>query len=676
MRRRDYPALAGRGGIDSGVRRLLETPLVINGAVGSTILRFVGSQAAAGGWPEYGGAGTLALQAGTAPTYGVASPFAGSLDGGVKFNAGGYFTEASMGNVTTEDLVIEVVFSVTAASTIIDRVTAGAAAPGWVVYSAAGASVSLGINATGAGFVAVASDAIAAGAVVHGMVFADRSGSMKWYINGVASSAAQLITSYTGSLTTAQSIAIGAYANSSGPMAGSFFYAHVAYRSNWLDTHLQPALAAQRFALLTGTRPLISIASATSLAAGGNAGPAYQERIVSSAQRLFYMGAGAPRFVQRLDSAGRSFTGALVEAGAVNGIFPDTGTPAVLVTNVTIGTGESLASNPSIVAKSMVETTATNVHCGVFNAATPGKTTLLAVIKKPSSGGRRYVYLSLANDGGAGTGDSVILDLDTGTLSAWIHHGGAQAGLLRSVRQLAPGEFLVTLTISAGVNNTSSRIGISSNGTSVDSFTGDPTTYPNGIQYAMVNGTIDDYPSSPINTTTGAVTRAADAPHRLSGAAHFGATGFALWGSLLAPVWTPSRSHYLWTAYKAGSAATEYVTCFLDTAGNLNLASASAGGAAGAVITVGTFNTDLVTRFCVSFGENSLRLWTRGATGGWIEATPDVAVHLPAGLDTLDWGADNAAANQAGPVLPGARYQLLDHPVLSPLPEPGGFEES
>jgi hypothetical protein len=195
-----------------------------------------------------------------------------------------------------------------------------------------------------------------------------------------------------------------------------------------------------------------------------------------------------------------------------------------------------------------------------------------------------------------------------------------------------------------------------------------------GLQFDKVSAPI---PSSLVVTAAAAATRAADAPHRLSGAAHFGPQGFALHHELLCAAFTPDRSHHLWTAYVAGSAATEYVKAFIDTDGKLQVVSATAGGNSGAVITAAALNTNYITRYCVSFEHNLLRLWTRGATGGWVEAARDTAVDLVAGLDVIDFGADEAAANQAGPgVWPGVRYQLLPFPVLDPIPEPGAFSVS
>ena len=199
----------------------------------------------------------------------------------------------------------------------------------------------------------------------------------------------------------------------------------------------------------------------------------------------------------------------------------------------------------------------------------------------------------------------------------------------------------------------------------VPNFTGDAST-PNAW-LGKVQFEAGDYPSSMIPTTTAAVTRAADTPHRYSGAAHFGAGMGSLFLRFLSPTFTPGRSHYLCTLYKAGAASTDYISLYLDTSGRLNVASAATGGAAGAVQLAGNLCDNLIHDVVLSWSKNSLRLWADR-----VEATPDVACDFAADMDTVDIGADNAAALQAGPVLVGD-VRLCPRPALSAIILPSGF---
>jgi hypothetical protein len=125
----------------------------------------------------------------------------------------------------------------------------------------------------------------------------------------------------------------------------------------------------------------------------------------------------------------------------------------------------------------------------------------------------------------------------------------------------------------------------------------------------------------------------------------------------------------LFTAYRAAAPTEDYLSAWIDTSGRVNLASVSANGAgsAGSVQLAGDKANNVIHEAVVSWEKNALRLWVDG-----VAATPDSAFDSPVGMDTLDLGADVAAANQLGPGII-ADYQVVPYAVLAPIPAPSGF---
>lgn len=646
-----YPSLALRYGLDSGVHRLLETPLSINGAEGSTVLRFLGSQAAAAGWPEYGGAGTLALQAGTAPTYGVQSPYLGALDAGVMFNGGGYYKLAGLGNVTTDSYIIEAVIGprtpaaeAAIAGTFLTR--------GWLLYWANAGAVQIYSQGPGGGGGPTITMPSVGVSIVH--AFYRAGGSCILYANGTASGAAD-VSAY-GSLTSAAEFFVGNRASATKPYSGEILLLQI-WPAATLNSHLQAAAHAARMALLSSARPLISIAASTGPTAQGSTSPAYQERIVAGVSRLHYMGAGAPRFCQRTAADGRVFTGACVETGDQSKCLQSDalGTTWTAVALTSITANGQTASDGNATLDGLVDTAATTAH-GVTQAIT-----LTAVewciSAEFKAGNKSWCYLvdeTIANGGayydiangawgtvGAGVKDKWLLYTATGTVR----------GIGIKVDGTAAAHTIGLYAASANGGQ---------------SFAGDATTV--NLWAGKVQVTINDYPSSRVNTTTAAVTRAADSPLRYAGAAHFGSGQGSLFLRFLSPTFAPGRNHYLATAYLAGSAATEYITIALESAtGHLLVTSASAGLSAGSIELATNFCDNAIHTLALAWSANNLRAWVDG-----VMSSVDSDVGIPPALDTLDIGADVAAANQAGPVLIDG-VQLLPTAVLSPIPPPSGY---
>ena len=85
------------------------------------------------------------------------------------------------------------------------------------------------------------------------MLFMDRSGFGQWYVNGVASGAAVDISARSGSITNGEDLTLGAQSTGGGTSDIAISYAAMWKSAAWLDSHLQPTIAAARYAALIST---------------------------------------------------------------------------------------------------------------------------------------------------------------------------------------------------------------------------------------------------------------------------------------------------------------------------------------------------------------------------------------------------------------------------------------
>lgn len=298
----------------------LPAALTINGITVMPTFRYKGSDAGASTWAPWGYGGNLSVAgSGTDITINDGGPLLGSLDDSVKFNAGGYYqaSNTSFANVTTEDLVTELVLQVplTQPHLLIGKVAASPET-GWYVQWA-GTQFNCLIDVAANYYSSI--NSCTNDTVIHLISFHDRSGSVQTYANGVAGTAAASIAT---SCTNANYFQIGA-ALSAQNYSGRLFYAAMWQSASWLDTHLQATVAATRFAQLCGIYPQKALGTALpSVVTRSTAG--YLDRIpvevgeTTASASLFYMGANWPRVCSRKDTNGVEQRGYLSESAATN----------------------------------------------------------------------------------------------------------------------------------------------------------------------------------------------------------------------------------------------------------------------------------------------------------------------------------------------------------------------
>lgn len=227
--------------------------LTINGSTETPVFRYRGKDAAATGWPAWGyGEDLVFTDGGTNPTYnaGVAGSFLNPSDDSVKFNEGDWFEGATVngGQIGTEDFVFEAVVKTDTASlqAMSGTRTTG---QGWMFYQNS-IRFSLLVN-DGTGNNTSSSDVTADETWFHVMIFADRSGSLQFYLNGVASGSADVISAHALTLDGGLKMGLGSRASGSIPSLNNISYIAMWKKTTWLDTHLQAAVAADRYAKLT-----------------------------------------------------------------------------------------------------------------------------------------------------------------------------------------------------------------------------------------------------------------------------------------------------------------------------------------------------------------------------------------------------------------------------------------
>ena len=637
----DMPSLAVRLGLDSGVHRLLETPPAPN-AVAPTLLReFCGAQAAAGGLPEAQARITaLALQAGTAPTYGGQSPYLGSRDGSVLGNGGGYFLSANTddGNVSTLDLLPRVLARVVASKVIFAKRTTGV---GYVIGFDATPALYLTIqDADGAA--TVTSGTLVAGSIVFGECPVNRDDATqggRWLVNGAWSGT--LVDCSATEKTLDAAVALAVLADSAGANqftsdllfcaiygAAAWYQAGAAGVADALADHLR------QWALLTAARPAFGVGGITYPSDAGSTSPVFQQRRLSDGtDRLFYMGAGSPCFDRIVDAAGRAVVAHLVEVAAISTLtysstFTSWAAGRASISTTPVALPDGATGIAHIIKDTAVENTHYIARAGGNTATTAGPFTIFA----KAIGGS---WLNLTTDGGK----AVYFNVAAGSV------GFVGAGCTGRITALGGGWYRLELFIAARINSADCYLFLSNDGITT-SYTGDATD-----RIAVWRGQYEtgDYPSSPIVTAAAAVTRAASVC-KYSAANCFPRAEGTVIGAILCRSFTPTRARVLFSI-SDGSVDNEVQIFTTATTGLLSASSRKAAGTSGDVVLTasGSVYTNAIIPVMVAWRQGQLNLWAR-ISGVWVRAQ-DLTIDAVAGatFTTFAAGSDGAGANQCGP---------------------------
>jgi hypothetical protein len=234
--------------------KALPAALTIDGVTVQPAIRLEAGDATTSTWTDVVNGNAFAIAgSGSDPTIDEKAP--GIDCKRVKFNAGKRYEAASssVGAIGTNDFVLE--FIVQANTTgnpyFITRTGSAGLAETITVYIFTG---SLKIYMAGS---SVAVDCLIStltdSAAYHVILFADRSGNLRAYVNGTASSATAINTLSAINLAASANWALGAAAYSgTAPFSGGISYFSLWHRASWLATADYAGVAAERFARCCG----------------------------------------------------------------------------------------------------------------------------------------------------------------------------------------------------------------------------------------------------------------------------------------------------------------------------------------------------------------------------------------------------------------------------------------
>jgi len=239
----------------SGVANL-EAELTINGTTVTPTFRYIGGDASATNWTADGYGETLTA-AGSGGSFNQGSPFMGVDDDSVNPDGTRYWQASgnTFADVATEDMVFEVVFKspMSAAASLASK--KDGTAIGWEARTDTAKRLLFYIDDDVSPIFEISSGGNTAlpDTWYHAIVFIDRSDSAQWYINASpAGTAKDVSTCATISNSTQMSIG-----SRNGGIISEQHIAYVAMwqQASWLDTHLQAAVAQERYQRLCGLWP-------------------------------------------------------------------------------------------------------------------------------------------------------------------------------------------------------------------------------------------------------------------------------------------------------------------------------------------------------------------------------------------------------------------------------------
>jgi hypothetical protein len=309
----------------------LDPGLTINGLTVMPTLRYRGVDATPTTWPAWGYGETLTITAGTnAPRLGTGSPLLGTEDGVTFAGAGGatntgkvYVAATSaFADITTEDCILELIIKKSSVNIIyVLGKSTSTNSRRWFVYSD---SVNFYVGITdGVNYCQPISAPAIAGGWSHLLCVFDRSGSGIIYTNGVGGAA--VVASSVGSLSNARKLALGGIDSLDYTGTPSIAYVAMWMGASWLDTHLQPTIAANRYSLLTASKPYYSFTGISSPAAKGSTSTTYQTLTPPPTRWLNPPAAATTSFRWKMQEASGNLTDDLSGATAV---LTKNGTPA------------------------------------------------------------------------------------------------------------------------------------------------------------------------------------------------------------------------------------------------------------------------------------------------------------------------------------------------------------
>lgn len=628
--------LAFQFGNKLGGVRFLSPYITVNGTTVAASYVYHGGDASAAGWnPAFGGA-ALTLQAGTAPSYNQGSPFSGGTnDDSVLFNGGGYFLAGNntFGNIATNDAVWQLGFVATGTTSVL--LAKRNAAVGWEIGIDASDRLYLTIEDSG-GSVTTVSAALDIGSFYDCEIVADRSGSCQIYANSSTSGAAVDISGTNLTLDSATALAIGADSAGNSQFDSKLMYAFMWSGSSWLDTHLQGTVVSDRYARLTRTYP--DFAKGTRLPTTmSRAFSAHLDKLEDdgTTRKMYLAGDNHMRQCVRYDEDGIKRFGHLLEPEATNGFtysetFDNTASSGAWNNNETTISSNAIASpDKATTADGMVGSVVAGTHSLSRAITHPASNNVISIFAK--KGNQNWIALNVS-----GIACIAYFDLNTGVVgtqtlcTGYIESWGD--GWYRCIMSYTGDGAAHTVAVYSAENNNDVN------------FAGDAltvNTYVWGIQHE--SGGLG-YASSYIPTEGATATRLAD-QLAYAGGANLGGENAGK-GFFAANVLFPPHTHLAnrrLLEVSDGKAAADRIGFYVAT-GSDNIAgySAATAGNTGATTSAFDLNSGKLCEVGMRFNLNNESV----SANGIFDASPDTAVDIPDGLDTIQIGGWQADTQQ------------------------------
>jgi hypothetical protein len=621
-----------RNGVD-----FLDPNLTLNAQTVTPSFRYKGGDADATEFAAWGYGNDLPrVNVGVQPTYNDGSPYLSDNDDSVRFNASDYYKDpgSSFGDITTEDFVIELIFSIVNLGVSEFLFSKLSLTAGWLVNKQADNSLRMFID-TGPINVSLASGSLPVG-VYHAICFVNRGddsvNSSRWYVNGFASGGGNLSTA-SASLSVSNSFSLGARDDNTSPNNNCIAYSAMWKQEAWMQdgaagTSEMDAIALERFNKLSGIYPQLAKGTPQPTVQT-RATFGYTDKLEAGERKLYKMGAGCMRIARREDLNTDIIAGYIAEPAVQNICLgsQDFNPVPMFWEEIDVGDTQDLNSeispDGSLTADGNIADATDGTHGFSQDINLTASMHKLSCYFKPGD----MDWVKVQNDTIANC--FAYFNVVTGAVGTV--GVGATAGYIE-------GPFLngfyrcgIVFTSGAGVDTLSFRSCVADND---DTFAGDGLTVNTYFWGAQLE--LGDYMTSYIPTTIAAVTRNADVLRFKGDDGNLGGVGSEEQGTISFDVLLPDYDNAVLDLIELsdGGSGADSIIVTVDVNDDLNVATAATAGNAGSVSVSGDVTDNVIHKLRTRYITDNLN-----ASDDDTKGTPDTSCDMPDDLDRIDIGA-------------------------------------